>query len=228
MTAVTAVPDEMLPTMLGRATLILDAFEEPERRLTLGQVAVQTGLPRSTAHRILDQLVGLDWLAHTDRGYVLGRRGRTWGRPGQTRADLQEVAAPELARLATCGGIVHLGLLDGADVVLLDGRGDGAGRVGSRRRAERSALGRAALATLTPEEVDERVGGPDLGRLYADLHRARRTQLVRGELGGGLVSIASPVASGAALELVVPAGRADRLGPLARAAACRVREALGA
>lgn len=224
----TAVPQEMLPTMLGRATLILDVFEDPERRLTLGQVAVQTGLPRSTAHRILDQLVGLDWLSHTDGGYLLGRRGRTWGRPGRPRADLQEVAAPELARLAGCGGAVHLGRLDGGDVVLLAGRGDGAGRVGTRRRAERSALGRAALATLTPEEVDDRVSGADLAQLYAELHRARRTQLVCRDVGGGLVAVASPVAAGAALELVVPAGRADRLGPLARAAACRVREALGA
>ena len=60
-------PRTLPPSMVERMTLILEAFDSPTRRLTLEQVSQRTTLPRSTAHRILDQLVRLDWLEHDER-----------------------------------------------------------------------------------------------------------------------------------------------------------------
>lgn len=52
---------DLPPSMVERMTLILDAFDGRAARLTLEEVACRTQLPRSTVHRILDQLVKLDW-----------------------------------------------------------------------------------------------------------------------------------------------------------------------
>ena len=65
---------DLPPSMVERMTLILDAFDGRAARLTLEEVACRTQLPRSTVHRILDQLVKLDWVDHASFGYCLGRR----------------------------------------------------------------------------------------------------------------------------------------------------------
>src|SRR5699024_5813688 len=60
------------PSMVERMTLILDSFDGRRDRLTLEDVARRTELPRSTTHRIVDQLVRLRWLPRTAAGYALG------------------------------------------------------------------------------------------------------------------------------------------------------------
>ncbi|NED69805.1 helix-turn-helix domain-containing protein, partial [Streptomyces sp. SID10244] len=59
-------------SMVERMTLIMEAFDRPLARLTLDEVTQHTGLPRSTAHRILDQLVQCRWLIHAKTHYSLG------------------------------------------------------------------------------------------------------------------------------------------------------------
>ncbi len=73
-TATSAPRRDVPPSMVERMTLILDAFEGRSSRLTLEEVACRTRLPRSTVHRILDQLVKLNWVDHASFGYCLGRR----------------------------------------------------------------------------------------------------------------------------------------------------------
>jgi len=84
------------PSMVERMTLIMDCFEGSNTRLLLEEISRRTGLPRSTAHRILDQLVRLQWVEHTRAGYLLGRRVRTWGARESGHADLRAAAAPWL------------------------------------------------------------------------------------------------------------------------------------
>ena len=57
--------------MIDRVALILDAFNGPAH-LTLAQVVAQTGLPRSSAHRILEHLVRIRWLCRDEGSYSLG------------------------------------------------------------------------------------------------------------------------------------------------------------
>jgi DNA-binding IclR family transcriptional regulator len=127
-------------------------------------VAARTSLPRSTTHRILDQLERVGWLAHTAGGYVLGPRAlRLGGADGL--AELRATAVPLLQDLSWRTGLVaHLGILDGADVHYLDklgGPGAAAlpSRVGGRVPAHTTAIGKALLAWLPPEDVDELTGG---------------------------------------------------------------------
>lgn len=65
---------DLPPSMIERLTLILDAFGGRGARITLEQVACRTRLPRSTVHRILDQLTTFGWVEHASFGYCLGRR----------------------------------------------------------------------------------------------------------------------------------------------------------
>ena len=74
--------------VIDRISLVLDAFEGPGR-LTLAQIVRRTGLPRSSAHRMLERLVQLRWLRRSGRDYELGMRlvelglaGRASGSPG--------------------------------------------------------------------------------------------------------------------------------------------------
>lgn len=149
--------------MVERMTLIMDTFEGPNSRRTLENIVRRTRLPRSTAHRILDQLVRLGWLDHTSLGYHFGWRALTLvGRDGGY-GDIRSASAPLLHELQTrTGMVVHLALLDGAEVFYLDKVGgrfatEVPSRVGGRAPAHSTALGKAMLACLEPEQVDARL-----------------------------------------------------------------------
>lgn len=180
---------ELPPSMVERMTLILDAFEGPSTRLTLENVARRTHLPRSTAHRILDQLVRLSWLEHTNFGYRLGQRALGLGGRGGGCEEIRGAAAPLLHQLAIrTGMVVHLAVLEGAAVYYLDkvgGRFATAvpSRVGGRAPAHSTALGKAILARMQPEEIDAQIGQSmrrltsrtigDLNVLHQELNRIR-------------------------------------------------------
>jgi DNA-binding IclR family transcriptional regulator len=148
------------PSMIERMTLIMEAFGDRSARLRLDEIAACTGLPRSTSHRILEQLVRLGWLRHTQDGYALGQRALQLGGPVSDHGEIRAAAVPLLEELhARTGKIVHLGILDFADVVYLDRIGGPAApalpsRVGGRAPAHAVSLGKAMLAWLPPEEAD--------------------------------------------------------------------------
>ena len=151
--AESAVERPVPPSMVERMTLILDLFEHPHTHRTLEDVTRRTRLPRSTAHRILDQLVRLRWLEHTNAGYRLG--GRALGLGGREPAQnaLRSAAAPVLHDLAIRTDlVVHLAVLTGTDVYYLDKDGGRSAvevpsRVGGRAPAHCTALGKARTTT---------------------------------------------------------------------------------
>src|SRR6185437_5320946 len=137
--------------VIDRISLVLDAFEGPGR-LTLAQIVRRTCLPRSSAHRMLERLVQLRWLRRSGRDYELGMRLVELGSLAVHQDRLVRAAGPLLAELHRATGlVVHLAVLDGADVVYLDKVGDrmiGAlpTRVGARQPAHCTAVGKAILA----------------------------------------------------------------------------------
>lgn len=227
-------------SMVERMTLILDEFTSPVLHLTLEDVAQRTHLPRSTAHRILDQLVRLQWLDHGAYGYSLGCRALSLGGGEGHLLRLREAAAPVLHALHhRTGLVVHLAVLDGAAVQYLDKvGGPGAtsvpSRVGGRAPAHRTALGKAMLCWLPAEDVDlhfgqgvqtrDGVGGglsaTEVSALHMELNAVRRRSglaFEHGECHARLGCVASavrgPEGPVAALSLV---GHADT--PLTRVA----------
>lgn len=174
------------PSMMERVTLIMDLFEHPQTHLTLETVSRRTRLPRSTTHRILDQLVRLDWLGHTVAGYKLGPRALGLGGREIAHSTLRAAAAPQLLDLALrTKMVVHLAVLEGPEIYYLDKVGGRAAvdipsRVGGRAVAHCTGLGKAMLAWLSPEEIDARYEQviecrtpQSIGRLD-DLHRELR------------------------------------------------------
>ena len=206
-------PRELPPSMVERMTLILDAFAGRNARLTLEEVARNTNLPRSTAHRILDQLVKLSWLEHTPNGYALGRRSLTLGGgDDHGHSELRAAAAPWLHDLSLRTGlVVHLAVLDGASVRYLDKMGGRSAtavpsRVGGVMPAHGTALGLAMLAWLEPEDVDVLMASElsarsdepyaAVQRLHAELHQVRQRgglAFERGSWAPGIACVAAPV-----------------------------------
>lgn len=199
------------PSMVERMTLIMDAFQGRTARLTLEDVTRSTRLPRSTAHRILDQLVRLQWIEHTSFGYRLGQRALGLGGRNGGHGELREAAAPLLHELQIkTGMVVHLAVLDGIDVYYLDKVGGRfaasvPSRVGGRSRAHATALGKAMLAWLEPEQVDAQLGNAigrlteytigDMNILHQELHRIRQRRGLTFERGECFPQIACVAAA---------------------------------
>jgi DNA-binding IclR family transcriptional regulator len=161
-TVATAEPST--PTaVIDRISLVLDAFDGPGR-LTLAQIVRRTGLPRSSAHRMLERLVQLRWLRRSGRDYELGMRLVELGSLAVHQDRLVRAAGPLLGELHRATGLVaHLAVLDGPDVVYLDKVGDRMAdaiptRVGARQPAHCTAVGKAILAYRDDDaQVDLRV-----------------------------------------------------------------------
>lgn len=239
-------------SMVERMTAIIDAFDEPDLRLTLEEIAARTGLPRSTTHRILDQLVRLAWVERGSSGYALGPRalGLASQRPRE-EVPIRHAAAPQLHALQVRTGlVVHLSELDGADVVYLDKLGGRLAaavpsRVGERAPAHSTAGGKAILSLLPEEQVDQLLHGRlhrrtarticDPATLRQELQRIRQRQglaFEHGESVPGVGCVAAPVCHAqepvAAISLCGELGipQLERLAPLVLAAARDTARAL--
>lgn len=147
----TIQPDATTPSaVLDRVSLVLDAFEGPGR-LTLAQIVRRTGLPRSSAHRMLERLVHLRWLRRQGRDYELGMRLVELGSLAVHQDRLHRAALPFLHELhRVTGHVVHLAILDGADVVYLEKIGGRTAaavptRIGGRYPAHCTGVGKAIL-----------------------------------------------------------------------------------
>lgn len=234
----TAPRAELPSSMVERMTRILDVFEGPRDHATLEQICRATHLPRSTAHRILDQLVRLDWLDHTSSGYRLGRRSLGLGGGAQGHTDIRSAAAPYLHDLSVrTGAVIHLAVLQGDQVHYLDKVGGRfavtvPSRVGGSLPAHGTGLGKAMLAWLDPDSVDEMLAETlsaqtrstivSRDALHAELHRIRQRgglAMERGEsfpeLSCSAVAIHGPDGPVAAISAVVPHDTPiERVAPL--------------
>jgi DNA-binding IclR family transcriptional regulator len=148
---VTTAESSTPSAVIDRVSLVLDAFDGPGR-LTLAQIVRRTGLPRSSAHRMLERLVQLRWLRRNGRDYELGMRLVELGSLAVHQDRLHRAAVPLLHDLHRATGlVVHLAVLDGSDVVYLEKIGDRMtaaipSRVGGRQPAHCTAVGKAILA----------------------------------------------------------------------------------
>lgn len=232
------------PSMVERMTLIVDSFESRFTLLNLEQIACRTHLPRSTAHRILDQLVRVGWLEHTPAGYCLGRRALGLGGQDGAHGEIRSAAADTLHELhLRTGMVVHLAVLDGSEELYLDKIGGRfasvlQSKVGLRRSAYLTTGGRAMLAWLAPEQVDGLLAGRltrpvrphkwDIMSLHRELNRIRGRggiSLDRSTVWPGFPSVAVAIRSNegpvAAVSLCSEVGSAhlDRVVPLVAEAA---------
>lgn len=230
----TQVRDERSPdkTVMGRGLSLLEAISRAGRPLSLAVLAEVTHLPKSTVFRLAGQLVELGVLERSEEGLSLGLRIFEWGSQAEKQRDLRRISVPYLTELHTrLGQTVHLGVLDGRDVVYVEKIESRAAircptQVGGRRPAHATALGKAMLA-FTPEaialvlrdqlamETNRTVVAP--GSLHRQLLEARRTR-VSVEIEEsflGVACVASPIldSSGVSLGAISISTSALRFDP---------------
>ncbi|WCB95261.1 Pectin degradation repressor protein KdgR [Baekduia alba] len=240
------------PSVLGRAFAVLDAFGAADgRSLSLSAIARRAGLPKSTAHRIVAQL--LDWGALSRDGDLLrlGPRLFELGTLGAQTRDLREAAMPAMQVLyAATRETVHLGAREDTDVLYVEKlhghRPSGAStRLGGRMPLRSTGLGKAILAFSPVAVVDAALATPvvtptvhtvtDPVALRAELDEIRRTGVAfdRGETLTQVACAAAPiVAPGGlavgALSITAPVARFDahRFATAVRSGAVAVSRAL--
>ena len=86
-------------TSFLRGLSVLDAFRPDDTELSLTQIAQRVNLPKSTAHRLVADLVAWGGLERTETGLRLGMRLFELGRLVPVQRELAEVARPVLEDL---------------------------------------------------------------------------------------------------------------------------------
>lgn len=198
-----------------KALQLLEAFRSSGPVVGVSEIARLADVPKSTAFRLLAYLEKSGFVERRGRGYSLGQRLFELGNsvPVCRPRGLRDIAMPHLSDLfVATGSVVHLGVLEGTDVVYLEkifGRAtlEVPTIVGGRMPASSSALGKAmmsvngrdaiapvlakGLARLTPYSVS------DPARFLQQLSRAHAEGVAydREEVMLGMVCVAAPVIS---------------------------------
>jgi IclR family pca regulon transcriptional regulator len=162
-------PDFM--TSLARGLHVIRAFSGVDRRLTIADVSRATGLTRAVVRRCLYTLRELGYAATDGRTYTLQPRVLNLGYAYLATAPIPIAAQPVLEELsAQLGEATSVAVLDDGAVVYV---ARAATRrimavtlgVGSRLPAYCTALGRALLAGMPPEQA-----APELAKFELVAH----------------------------------------------------------
>jgi DNA-binding IclR family transcriptional regulator len=178
---------------------------------TLAEIATATGLPLSTAHRLVRELAAWKILERTDDSdYCVGLPLRLIGRAGGTATSLEERACLVLQDLSQAlDADVRLGVLGDRDVTYIE-KPRGRRPVttfsqGATVPAHATAMGKALLALSAPALVDMFLGrgltaftpftltAPDRFRRALAMARLRWLAVARWELEPDRSALAVPV-----------------------------------
>jgi len=185
------VSEAFQPVKSADRTLdVLEALALSPDRPTLGELARRLEIPKSSLHGVLRTLLARGWVRDAGGGrFSLGLRALQVGAAYVDTDDAVGLLAPVLDDLAArFGETVHLGRLDGPDVVYLAKRESVHplrlfSAVGRRLPAHATALGKALLAHRDDGEIIRLLPTPlprltahtltDPDALLADLVAAR-------------------------------------------------------
>ncbi|OHV25713.1 hypothetical protein BBK14_21880 [Parafrankia soli] len=216
--------------MLWKAFAVLDAFDQNSRQMSLAQIARRSGLPKSTAHRLLGMLGQLGAVERDGDRYRIGLRMFALSTCSLEVA-LRDVALPHMEALhRVFGHTLHLAVIQGGDVVYLEKLRSRSALplptvVGGRLPANLTGVGKVLLAHSPEAEVEAVLAGPLGGRtrnsvtepvaLRRVLRRVRELGMARdvGEAVDGLACVAVPIRLAgkvvAAMSVAYPAAAGD-------------------
>ncbi|MFC4015900.1 IclR family transcriptional regulator [Nonomuraea purpurea] len=217
-------------SVASRVLSVLDAFSGECRRLTVSDISRRTGMPLTTAHRLVGELVSWGALERDRDGrYQIGLHLWEVAVLAPRGLGLREVAMPYLEDLfAATRQHVQLAVLDGLDVVYIERISSRDAihvhsRVGGRWPAHATGVGLVLLANAPQTAQEQALSGPlaaftsktivDPGALRRMLAEVRRTGYALSDRQVTLdaVSVAAPIRNAAgevvaALSVVVRAG----------------------
>ncbi len=158
--------------VVGKVLRILEALDNSPAGLQLRQIALQTGIHKSTAYRFLAHLENAGYLLRGDGGaYIIGPRLAQLGAGIDYHEALRKVSRPVLQKVwRTTKETVNLAVLDGHDVLYLEVIESAhmfrmASQVGMRRPLNSTALGKAILAFASPEQREEMLASLTFDRI---------------------------------------------------------------
>lgn len=175
------------PSVTSRVLTLLSAFDERNRTLSLSQLARRTGLPLTTTHRLVAELVEGGALQRLASGeYVIGRRLWDIGMLSPVQSGLRKIASPFLHDIYVATlGTVHLAVRDGVEVLYVDrlsGRRSVpvVSQIGSRLPLHSTGVGKVLLAHAPAAIQDEAMSylRPATPQTITDPSKLRR-QLAR-------------------------------------------------
>lgn len=229
--------DDVPGTAVGKALALLDAFDFVHMSLGVSELARRTGIPKSTAFRLLAILEQRKLIERQGTRYILGQRLFELGnRVSFCRPrSLRDLALPFLSDLyELTHETVHLAVLEGTDVLYLEKlfghqQVRAPSVVGGRVPAYCSAIGKALLAASGTEQTQavlERGLAPRTGytivnpSMFLEELRLVRTKGIafdREESKIGVNCIASPIVtrSGRLVGAVSICGPTGRFSPSA-------------
>lgn len=146
---------------LRRAFGLLDAFRPNRPEIGIRELARLTGTPRSTAHRLVNELLDMGVLERGRSGVRLGVKVFELGASAPRPSDLREVAIPYAHKLNQLTRLtVNVGVRDQNDVVYVEKISTETlavphSRLGGRLPLHATALGKAMLAFGGPLSVDD-------------------------------------------------------------------------
>ena len=241
-------------TVTGRVVDLLEAFTASRRTMTLSELSRRSGLPLTTAHRLVGELVGRGLLARDAAGRLhIGLRLWEIGSLSPSSVGLRESALPFLEDLyEVTHENVQLAVIDGVEAVYLErisGRRSvhALTRVGGRLPVHATGVGLILLAHAERDLQQRVLSAPltaytpftvtDPKRIRAILADVRRKGYVISDrqIERISVSVAAPVYGFdgqvvAAVSVVASARRTDplRLAPAVMATARAITRRLQA
>lgn len=240
--------------VIERMMTLLDVLSYYNDPVSLKQLALETGLHPSTAHRILAAMAASGFVERADPGtYRLGIRLLELGNLVKSRINIRHSALPLMQRLhSRIGESVNLGVRQGDEIVYVERTSSGRSSVrvvhlvGARAPLHVTAVGKLYLAEESADQVRNYARRTGLAgctptsittlpALEKELERVRRHGVAfdNEEIEQGLRCIAAPVRddSGdlvAGLSVSAPAERYDAdWAPLVRETAEAISSAMG-
>ncbi|WP_068085271.1 IclR family transcriptional regulator [Novosphingobium rosa] len=213
---------------LHRAVAILRLFRRDRAQMSAPEVVAASGLPRSTVHSLLGDLVALGLLRRDGAGrFELDAGVLTLGYEYLASSGLTNLAAPVLEALRNeTNWSTHLGVRQGRSIVYLSRFASRAAvtrnvAVGTSLPAHSTVMGRVLLSDLEPlalrDLYADHAFGPNGIASLADLEQMLREDHARGHVAStgfheaGVAVVAAPVRD-ASLQIVA-AINATATGP---------------
>ncbi len=146
---------------IDRALRVIGLLAQRGEGWSLEELAVASGMPKSTLHRVLSSLRHRGFASQPEPNgvYLLGPAALESAFGFYERLDVRVLAGPLMGALAArYGETVHLAVLSGADVVYVD-KQEGAhpvrmsSTIGGRNPAYCTGVGQALLSALLPDDA---------------------------------------------------------------------------
>ncbi len=198
---------------LGKAISVLDVIASAPEPLRFRDLANQIDQPRGTLHRQISNLIEEGLLqVNPDQSYSLGLRLLKFAAQSWSQNGLREIAEPHLRALhELTGETVHLGVLQGTEVIYLDKVESRQAvrmhsQVGNSSPCYCTGVGKAGLSVLPRDEAEARIAQinfhkftettlPNAKALLRELDEINRTGNAydREEHEPGIHCVAAPV-----------------------------------